>query len=165
MQQSIIPEIAPRICRFWTSCFCRLVEREKLAALEFIMSKQPRVLVGIDMHSYGGQRTENVFATTDKFLRKCAEREKLKRSNLQVSLLTNSQHVISFVFLPLDWVHIISLLGNVKHTVVLQFLLLSVTTGLSPPLWFRGCWHKAMALHSHKYGLTLFIPPPEWVLH
>jgi ferredoxin len=60
-----------------------LVEREKLAALEFIMSKQPRVLVGIDMHSYGGQRTENVFATTDKFLRKCAEREKLKRSNLQ----------------------------------------------------------------------------------
>jgi hypothetical protein len=78
------------------------VEREKLAALEFIMSKQPRVLVGIDMHSYGGQRTENVFATTDKFLRKCAEREKLKRSNLQVSLLTNPQHVISFVFLPLN---------------------------------------------------------------
>ncbi|KAH8930859.1 hypothetical protein BDL97_20G003500 [Sphagnum fallax] len=63
-----------------------LVEREKLAALEFIMSKQPRVLVGIDMHSYGGQRTENVFATTDKFLRKCAEREKLKRSNLQAAL-------------------------------------------------------------------------------
>jgi nitrogen fixation protein FixH len=66
------------------------------------MSKQPRVLVGIDMHSYGGQRTENVFATADKFLRKCAEHEKLKRSNLQVSLRTNSQHVISFVFLPLD---------------------------------------------------------------
>lgn len=49
------------------------------------MTKQPRVIVGVDMYSYGGQRNENVFAAAEKFLKRCAERELSKRSNLQVS--------------------------------------------------------------------------------
>ncbi|KAG0575988.1 hypothetical protein KC19_5G046200 [Ceratodon purpureus] len=58
------------------------VQREQLPALEFVMSKQPRVIVGVDMQSYGGQRNENVFVAAEKFLKKCAEREVAKRSNL-----------------------------------------------------------------------------------
>jgi hypothetical protein len=58
--------------------------------------------------------------------------------------------VITFVFLPLNWVHIICLLGNVKHTVVLQFLLLSVTTGLSPPET-----SLVQGLLAQGYGITL----------
>ncbi|XP_024375974.1 chaperone protein dnaJ C76, chloroplastic [Physcomitrium patens] len=59
------------------------VQRDKLPALEFVMTKQPRVIVGVDMYSYGGQRNENVFAAAEKFLKRCAERELSKRSNLQ----------------------------------------------------------------------------------
>jgi hypothetical protein len=61
------------------------VQREQLPALEFVMTKQPRVIVGVDMYSYGGQRSENVFVAAEKFLKKCAEREVSKRSNLHVS--------------------------------------------------------------------------------
>ena len=64
---------------------CRFVQREQLPALEFVMTKQPRVIVGVDMYSYGGRRNENVFVAAEKFLKKCAEREVSKRSNLQVS--------------------------------------------------------------------------------
>lgn len=49
------------------------------------MSKQPRVIVGVDAYSHGGQRSEDVFKAAVKFLKKCAEREQAKRSNLQVS--------------------------------------------------------------------------------
>ncbi|KAL3691026.1 hypothetical protein R1sor_004677 [Riccia sorocarpa] len=51
------------------------VDREKLPALEFIMSKQPRLPVGIDSYSYVGVRMENVFTGAEKFLKKYAERE------------------------------------------------------------------------------------------
>ncbi|KAL3693470.1 hypothetical protein R1sor_007121 [Riccia sorocarpa] len=51
------------------------VDRAKLPALEFIMSKQPRLPVGIDSYSYVGVRMENVFTGAEKFLKKYAERE------------------------------------------------------------------------------------------
>lgn len=59
------------------------VPREKLPALEFVMTKQPRFAVGIDAHSNGGHRVENVFTATEKFLKKCAERERSKRPHFQ----------------------------------------------------------------------------------
>lgn len=73
------------------SCFssCSFVGREQLPALEFVMSKQPRVIVGVDTQSNGGQRTENVFVAAEKFLKKCAEREQAKKSNPQVNLFPN----------------------------------------------------------------------------
>lgn len=67
-------------------CVCSFVGREQLPALEFVMSKQPRVIVGVDAYSHGGQRSEDVFIAAVKFLKKCAEREQEKRSNLQVSI-------------------------------------------------------------------------------
>lgn len=58
------------------------VDRKQLPALEFVMTKQPRVIVGVDMQTYGGQRNENVFVAAEKFLKKCAERERARGSNL-----------------------------------------------------------------------------------
>ncbi|KAL2634357.1 hypothetical protein R1flu_005836 [Riccia fluitans] len=51
------------------------VDREKLPALEFIMSKQPRLQVGMDSYSFVGVRMENVFTGAEKFLKKYIERE------------------------------------------------------------------------------------------
>lgn len=78
MQKSLVVTTGFDFC-------CRFVDRKQLPALEFVMTKQPRVIVGVDMQTYGGQRNENVFAAAEKFLKKCAERERARGSNLPVS--------------------------------------------------------------------------------
>jgi hypothetical protein len=50
-------------------CFLlfRMVERSDLAALEFLMSKQPRGRVRVSEGNTVGARASNIFAEVDKF--------------------------------------------------------------------------------------------------
>ncbi|CAM6089603.1 unnamed protein product [Calypogeia fissa] len=66
----------PVDCIYW-------VKKEMLPALEFIMSKQPRLQVAVNSYSYVGVRRENVFQGADRFLKKYAKREEVQTSGFQ----------------------------------------------------------------------------------
>lgn len=59
------------------------VDRSRLAALEYIMSKQPRFSVGIDLQNNGGVRTGNIFQAADEFIKKHRQQEIRRKTNLQ----------------------------------------------------------------------------------
>lgn len=61
-----------------------LVERAKLPALEFLMSKQPRVAVRMNANNSVGVRNTNVFADAERFLQKYRNK-KQKTSKFQES--------------------------------------------------------------------------------
>jgi hypothetical protein len=52
-----------------------MVERSDLAALEFLMSKQPRGRVRVSEGNTVGARVPNVFAAVDKFQKRFREME------------------------------------------------------------------------------------------
>jgi hypothetical protein len=65
---------------------CSLVKKDMLPALEFIMSKQPRLSMGVDQFSYVGVRRENVFQGAERFLQKFTKREEIRTTaGFQVS--------------------------------------------------------------------------------
>lgn len=59
------------------------VDRSQLAAFEFVMSKEPRSPVGIEVHSNGGVKTTNVFKTVERLLEKLKQQEERNTSNLR----------------------------------------------------------------------------------
>eukprot|EP01018_Ginkgo_biloba_P011497 Gb_23863 [translate_table: standard] len=61
------------------------VDRTSLPALEFLMSKQPRVAVRMNSNSSVGARVSNVFVDVEKFLRKFKKEEE-KASKFQIDL-------------------------------------------------------------------------------
>ena len=57
------------------------MERSKLAALEHIMSKMPRMNVGLANHAAEGKRKqEDVFQETDRFLQKQSLKEAARQA-------------------------------------------------------------------------------------
>ncbi|MCO5556663.1 hypothetical protein L7F22_010214 [Adiantum nelumboides] len=56
------------------------VDRSQLAAFEFVMSKEPRVPIGVDAHSNGGVRSSDVFKGVERLLAKLRQKEKNKKS-------------------------------------------------------------------------------------
>lgn len=85
---------------------CSWVKKEMLPALEFIMSKQPRLHMGANNYSYVGVRRENVFRGADRFLKKYNKRDEVQTSGFQVSFcdlssqLIASCHLLRFV---MEW--------------------------------------------------------------
>ncbi|KAH7289831.1 hypothetical protein KP509_30G020400 [Ceratopteris richardii] len=55
------------------------VERCQLAALEFVMSKEPRVPVGFNVHNNGGVRPSDVFKGAEKLMEKIKQQEQQKK--------------------------------------------------------------------------------------
>ncbi|KAI3749933.1 hypothetical protein L2E82_20554 [Cichorium intybus] len=65
--------------------FSRMVERLKLAALEFLISKQPRGNVRIGAGNTVGSRVSNIFVDVDKFhdqFHAIMEKQSSKRSKV-----------------------------------------------------------------------------------
>lgn len=63
-----------------------MVERSDLAALEFLMSKQPRGNVRIGMGNSAGERVSNIFADVKKFQTRFKEAmEKTSKEHSKVS--------------------------------------------------------------------------------
>lgn len=73
-----------------SSSACRWVDRSKLPALEFVMSKQIRGPVGVDVSSNGGVRSENVFVAADKFMLRHERREQQKAAASQVGDISHA---------------------------------------------------------------------------
>lgn len=63
----------------------RIVERSDLAALEFLMSKQPRGSVRIGMGNTAGARVSNIFVDLKKFQTRFQDAAKQKASSTQTS--------------------------------------------------------------------------------
>lgn len=75
-------------CSFY---FCsnfnhRIVERSNLAALEFIMSKQPRGKVRIGAGNTAGVRTADIFDEVEKFQARYAQHKASKNYSKVISL-------------------------------------------------------------------------------
>jgi hypothetical protein len=72
-----------------------MVERSDLAALEFLMSKQPRGRVRVSEGNTVGARVPNVFAEVDKFQKRFREMEQKSATRefqvMQLTHLSNSQ--------------------------------------------------------------------------
>lgn len=65
-----------------------MVERSKLAALEFLMSKQPRGSVRIGAGNTVGTRVSNIFVEVDKFqdqYLQAMEKSSSKRSKVRIT--------------------------------------------------------------------------------
>lgn len=65
-----------------------MVERSKLAALEFLMSKQPRGNVRIGAGNTVGTRVSNIFVEVDKFqdqFHAVMEKQSSKHSKVRIS--------------------------------------------------------------------------------
>lgn len=61
---------------------CRMVERSKLAALEFLMAKQPRGNVRVGASNAVGTRVSNIFFDANKFESRCNElKDKAKQAS------------------------------------------------------------------------------------
>lgn len=76
------------------SAFCwlvhRVVERSDLAALEFLMSKQPRGNVRVGASHTAGARVSNIFVEVQKFQTRFQEAlEKASMKSCKVSLTCN----------------------------------------------------------------------------
>ncbi|KAI5353518.1 hypothetical protein L3X38_006412 [Prunus dulcis] len=68
-----------------------IVERSNLAALEFLMSKQPRGSVRIGMGTTAGARVSNIFVDLKKFQTRFQDAAKQKASSTQTSSETDLQ--------------------------------------------------------------------------
>ncbi|KAL6295412.1 hypothetical protein ACE6H2_003554 [Prunus campanulata] len=68
-----------------------IVERSNLAALEFLMSKQPRGSVRIGMGNTAGARVSNIFVDLKKFQTRFQDAAKQKASSTQTSSETDLQ--------------------------------------------------------------------------
>ncbi|KAH0990755.1 hypothetical protein GBA52_002238 [Prunus armeniaca] len=68
-----------------------VVERSNLAALEFLMSKQPRGSVRIGMGNTAGARVSNIFVDLKKFQTRFQDAAKQKASSTQTSSETDLQ--------------------------------------------------------------------------
>ncbi|XP_057445270.1 chaperone protein dnaJ C76, chloroplastic [Lotus japonicus] len=69
-----------------------MVERSNLAALEFLMSKQPRGNVRIGAGNTAGARVSNIFVDVEKFLTKFQEaREKASKQSKEIDLQRESR--------------------------------------------------------------------------
>lgn len=69
--------------------FCSVIERSNLAALEFLMSKQPRGNVRVGAGNTAGVRVSNIFVDVEKFQQKFKEnkdRTTVKHSKVSVIL-------------------------------------------------------------------------------
>ncbi|KAI5058410.1 hypothetical protein GOP47_0026580 [Adiantum capillus-veneris] len=57
------------------------VDRSQLAAFEFVMSKEPRVPVGVDAHTNGGVRSSGVFKGVERLMEKLRQKEKSQNAS------------------------------------------------------------------------------------
>lgn len=66
-----------------------MVERSKLAALEFLMSKQPRGNVRVGASNAAGARASNIFVEVNKFQTRFQDAmEKTSTQNSKVSIVS-----------------------------------------------------------------------------